>query len=280
MHTQVVSQGVTSTSATVPQGTDVQVQFTITNRGANSVDGVTVRTTVPSGFNYLGTVNQNVNGDAVRASDDEPSAGDSTLTWGAWTLGPSVPGTPSQVQITAEFQAAGAPGKVQVQPEAYASGYSNTIAGTPLSMAIAPAPSLHFTLSASPSTVTVGSAVTYHAVVTNTGSGAASGVSVSVSLPEQFLYTATSSLSGNAGTGGITYPTVQTLVPIWVGFTIPGRGSGGPGVLNIAFQVQVQKVVPTGIYQSSASVVASTGSSTQNDLMANYSALAPVDVTN
>ncbi|MHB8312881.1 MAG: hypothetical protein ACYDD0_06220, partial [Candidatus Dormibacteria bacterium] len=60
---------------------------------------------------------------------------------------------------------------------------------------------------------------------------------------------------------------------------IPGQGSGGPGILSLNFQVRVLPDVPRGIYQATASLVASNGSATQNELQLNFSALAPVEVT-
>lgn len=283
--TQVVATSSTSATKSVAQGTAVQVQITITNVGQNSIGGVTARVAVPSGFSYLDTVSTAVNGNSERSADVVPDPKDSALTWGAWTMGPGALGNKSQVLITFDLEASGAPATSQLSPQVFATGYGNTLSGIPLSLTVAPAPALNLQLVVSPSAVAAGGLITYHLVLTNNGSGAASLPSsppsggLGVTLPNGFDYAGAVATAGNAGTSGATYPTVGSEGPVWSGFDIPGKSSSGPGTLSLTFQVLVLAIVPGGIYTASASVVASTGSQTGNYLQQNYTALAPVQVT-
>lgn len=276
---KVVSIGGGPASAQVAQGSAADVQMTITNVGSSSVQGVTLRIQVPSGFTYTNTVSVTENGDAVRSSDVAPVSREAVTTWGAWTIGPSASGLPSQVVVVAQFQATGASGKAELVPQVFATGYSSSLVGSQLQLEVTPAPSLHLTLRVTPGSVKSGGTVTYVATVTNTGDGPATGTTLSITLPSDFDYVVTNSTSGNAGTGGATYPIAGSVIPNWVGFEIPGQGSGGPGVLSLSFQVRVLPDVGPGVYQASATVVAGTGSSTENELQSDYTGLAPVQVT-
>ena len=277
--TQVVALAGNAASNQVAQGSSADVQITITNQGTGSVQGVTLRVAVPTGFTYTDTVSVVENGDAVRSSDVSPVSREAILTWGSWTIGPGTPGIPSQVVITAQFTATGGGGRGSLVPQVFATGYSGTLNGAVLNLTVTPAPALSLSLRTSPSTVLPGSTLDYFATLTNTGSGAAMGTTLSVTLPSDFNYEATVSTSGNASTGGATYPVVGSVIPNWVGFDIPGSSSGGPGTLSITFQVRVLPDVGPGVYQASATVVTGTGSSSQDDIQTNYAALAPVAVT-
>ncbi len=263
----------------MPQGTDVQVRITITNVGQNSVSGVTVRVGVPAGFVYLGTVGTSSNGNSERDADIAPKSREATLTWGSWTMGPGGSGTKSQVLITAQLEATGSPGTRPFAPQVFATGFDNSLSGTPLNLTVAPAPTLGLTLRASPAAAAAGQVVTYVLTVTNTGSGAAPSVNIGLTLPDDFDYQEPLTTSGNSGTSSSSYPTIGTEGPVWSGFDIPGASSSGPGVLALTFQVMVLEETPAGTYTCSASTVASTGSQTQNYIQQNYTALAPVQVT-
>ncbi len=275
----MVSLGGYATSNQVAQGTATDVQMTITNVGTGAVEGVTLRVQVPSGLTYTNTVSVAENGDAVRSADISPVSRDATVTWGSWTIGPGSPGLLSQVVVTAQFSATGASGAAAIVPQVFATGYSSALTGAALTLQVTPAPSLDLTLRASPSSVKAGGTISYVATITNTGSGSAPGTVLSVTLPSDFDYQSTNSTSGNASTGGATYPVVGSVIPNWIGFDIPGEGSGGPGVLSLTFQVKVLPDVGAGVYQASATVVAGTGSSSENELQLNFTGLAPVQVT-
>ena len=277
--TQVISQGNPAKSAPVAQGTSAQVQVTVTNIGSGALRGVTIRLAVPTGFIYTNTVSVVQNGDAVRAADIAPVSREATLTWGAWTIGPGGPGQPSQVVVTANLLATGVAGQSRLAPEVFATGYASSLTGTVATLEITPAPSLNLVLRVSPSAVAAGSVITYHAVITNTGSGSAPGTDLGITLPSDFDYVTTLSTFGNASTSGTTYPISGSVIPTWSGFDVPGQGGGGPGILSLTFQVRVLPDVPRGIYQATATLVASNGSTTQNEVQLNYSALAPVEVT-
>lgn len=277
--TSVVQSGASASTTSVPQGTEVQVLITVTNVSQKSVSGVTVRVAVPAGFTYLGTVSTAVNGNSERSADVSPTSRASTLTWGAWEMGPGATGAQSQVLITAGLEASGTPASAQFSPQIFASGFVNTLSGTPLALSITPAPSLSLQLRVSPSAVAAGGLVTYQFVLTNTGSGQAPDTSIGITLPDAFDYAALVTTSGNGGTGAAIDPTTGSEVPVWSGFDLPGAGSGGPGILSVTFSVQVLATVAQGIYTCSASLVASTGSQTQDYIQHNYTALAPVQVT-
>jgi uncharacterized repeat protein (TIGR01451 family) len=275
----VVSNGSTASTPSVPQGTDVDLKITISNVSQNSVGGVTARVTVPTGFTYLNTVSTSTNGNSERSADIAPKTKQSTLTWGAWAMGPRASSSKSQVLITAELEATGAPATVQFAPDVFATGFVNTLSGTPLGLTISPAPSLNLQLRASPTAVAPGDRLTYEVVVTNTGSGQAPDTSIGVTLPDDFDYVGAAGSSGNASLGNATYPNTGTEIPIWSGIDVPGAGSSGPGTLSISFTVAVLAIVPHGTYTSSASLVAGTGSQTQSYIQQNYTALASVQVS-
>ncbi|MHB1501670.1 MAG: COG1361 family protein [Candidatus Dormibacteria bacterium] len=266
-------------SEPVAQGTTAQVQVTVTNTGTAAFRGVTLRLVVPASLVYLSTASLVQNGDSVRAADIAPSSRDATLTWGSWTIGPGLPGLPSQVVITANLKATGASGAVHLLPEVFATGYASTVSGAPLTLNITPAPSLSLSLHVNPAAVTSGSMVTYNAVITNTGSGSAPGATLAITLPSDFDYVTTESTSGNASTSGATYPVVGSVVPTWSGFDVPGQSGSSPGLLTLTFEVKVLPDVGRGAYSASAGLIAGNGSASQNDILLNYGSLAPVTVT-
>ncbi len=278
--TQVIGQsGTASAAAPVAQGTVAQVQITVTNVGSSSIRGVTIRLDVPSALVYSSTASLVENGDAVRSADVAPTSRAASLTWGSWTIGPGVTGQPSQVVIVANLRATGAAASVQVAPQVFATGYTASLQGRAATLQITPAPALSMVLRVSPASVTAGSFVVYHAVITNTGSGPASGATLSITLPSDFDYQLTESTAGNTSTSGASYPVVGSVIPTWAGFDIPGQSSSGPGILTLTFEVKVLPDVPRGVYQATASLVASNGSPTENELQLNYGSLAPVTVT-
>ncbi|MGA2872662.1 MAG: hypothetical protein ABSF27_03620 [Candidatus Dormibacteria bacterium] len=279
VRSSVIATESTASTNSVPQGTDVQVRITVTNLGTNSISGVTARAAVPAGFTYLETVNTATNGNSERTADIAPSTRQATLTWGAWTMGPGASGSSSQVLITAELEATGAPATAEFSPQVFAAGYVNTLSGTPLSLAVTAAPQLKLQLEVSPAVVVAGDLLTYQLVVTNTGTGAAPDTSMGVTLPDDFDYGGAITTSGNAGTDGATFPTLGTEVPVWTGFDLPGASSAGPGLVSLSFSVTVLATVPDGSYDCSASLVASTGSQTQDYLQQNYAGLATVEVS-
>ncbi|MGH7640184.1 MAG: hypothetical protein ACREN7_03615 [Candidatus Dormibacteria bacterium] len=276
---RVIATSSSAGTPTVPQGTLVEVRITVANYSQNSVDGVTVRVSVPAGFSYLGTVSTATTGNSERSADIAPSTGDRVLTWGSWAMGPGGSGTRSQVLVTATLKATGSVSRVQFSPAVYATGYQNTLSGTPLALSISAAPSLSLELRVNPSQASAGSKITYQLTVTNTGSGEAPDTSIGINLPDDFDYDASAGSSGNASLSGATTPNQGTEVPDWSGIDLPGAGSGGPGVVSINFTVEVLPLVPRGTYTCTAVLVASTGSQTQNYIQNDYTSLAPVVVT-
>jgi len=277
--TQVVSQGATASTPTVPQGTNVELKITLSNVSQSSVGGVTVRVAVPAGFSYLDTVSTSTSGNSERSADVAPKTKESTLIWGAWEMGPGATSSKSQVFITVALRATGTPANVQFSPQIFAAGYINTLSGTPLALTISPAPALNVQLRASPTTVAAGQRLTYEVVITNTGSGEAPDTSVGVTLPDDFDYVGAAGSSGNASVANATFPNTGTEIPVWSGIDVPGASSSGPGILSLSFIVEVLPIDPRGIYSCSATLVASTGSQTQNYIQQDYTALAPVQVT-
>ncbi|HEY6537620.1 MAG TPA: hypothetical protein VI138_01100 [Candidatus Dormibacteraeota bacterium] len=277
--TAVTSNGSTASTPTVPQGTEVDVRITISNVSQNSVGGVTVRVPVPKGFTYLATVTTSTNGNSVRSADVAPKSREATLTWGSWAMGPRAGNSKSQVHITAELRATGTPATAQFSPTVFATGFVNSLTGTPLGLTISPAPALGLQLRVTPAATAPGQRLTYQVTVTNTGSGEAPDTSIGVTLPDDFDYAGSAGSSGDASLGNASFPNTGTEIPIWSDIDLPGAGSSGPGSLTLTFSVLVLPVVPKGTYTCSATLVASTGSQTQNYLQTNYGSLAPVQVS-
>jgi uncharacterized repeat protein (TIGR01451 family) len=82
-----------------------------------------------------------------------------------------------------------------------------------------------------------------------TGKASATDVKISDTLPSQFTYLSTDSitLTGGATRTSTTDPTSGATVPAWDAFTIPGDGK-----VDIAFQVQLDPALTSGTFQNPA----------------------------
>ena len=267
--------GQVSTSA-VPEGQSATLQVTVTNQTDRSVSGVAVRIALPNQFTYVDTTSAAENGDVVRTADVDPATRAAVPVWGAWELGPSVPGVPSQVVLTIVLRATGAPGHYSLAPRVFAAGTSSVLVGPTLAISVSPAAALQLSLRATPPTVPAGKTVLYQAVVTNTGAGPSGTTTLSVTLPENFIFLRTLSTGGNASSSGAVMPNQGTTVPNWSGFSIPGASGNRPGVLTVAFEARVMSFVPPGVYSSTAAVISGTGANPIT--ITNSAALAPVTV--
>ncbi|HUY61783.1 MAG TPA: hypothetical protein VMW49_07895 [Candidatus Dormibacteraeota bacterium] len=272
----LLSPGGQPVTGAVPEGQSVTLQVTVTNQTARAVSGVAVRIALPSQLTYVATAGASENGDVVRTADVDPATSAAVPVWGAWELGPSVPGAPSQVVLTVTLKATGAPGHYSLIPRVFAAGTSSVLVGPVLAVSVSPAASLQLSLRATPPTVPAGKTVLYQAVVTNSGAGPAGTMALSITLPENFVFLRTLSTGGNASGVAVVMPNMGTTVPNWSGFSIPGASSSGPGVLTVAFEARVLAIVPPGVYSSTAGLISGTGSNILT--ITNGAALAPVTV--
>lgn len=180
---QISDSGIELSSAGQEQennGQAVTYSFTYTNTTTNSVSGLTMQVGLPSGFTATSY--------APNPVAPQTPAGSATLTWNL----PSLPalGTGS-VQITGAFTglATGTQENFTVQVDGATNGQSAVLASTtyqvtavvnPISVSVALQSS--GTASATATSIDPGSHLTYQVTYQNTGTVAATGVNVSVTL--------------------------------------------------------------------------------------------------
>ncbi len=266
----------TPISADLPQGQLGTFQVTLTNDTQQAASGVALRLALPSGLSYVSTPSITQSLGSVRTADLDPPGGVAAPVWGAWTIPPSSPGAPSFVTVTIQLQAQGGPGRYRLTPVVLTAATSAEQSGPPVTLTVSPAPSLSLTLRVAPALAAAGTVVTYRAAITNSGSGAATGTTLSLTLPDGVTYAGTQSVSGTATTAGASAPILGSTLPVWSGYTVPGAGPSGPGLLILIFQAQILATVPSGTYAVSAALI--SGSGTAAATMQTYAALAPVTV--
>lgn len=264
-------------TAPIPQGQTGAIQVTLGNDSQQAASGVALRLAMPAGLRYVSTESIAENGGAVRTANVDPPGGSSNPVWGAWTIPPLVPGYPSSVQLTIAVAAQGSPGRYQLTPDVLTAASGTEQDGRPITLAVAPAPALALNLRVDPAIAAPGTVVTYHATVTNGGSGAASATTLSLTLPEGFVYQGTTTVGGTVASAGATMPIPNTTLPVWAGYEVPAAGPGGPGVLALTFQVQIPQRIAAGSYAATAALITAPGGTAGT--LQSFQGLAPVTVS-
>ena len=237
----------------IAPGTFVGITISIQNTGVGAARGLTVRDVLPPGFHFYEATT--VGGDAIRTATDDPAAqGDPQ--WGTWTLPPAASGQPSTLVISFTAQAASTPGQYQNTVDLQATPAPDVQQGDPAVVVVDPRPSLALTVAAtSPQTVS-GGLVTYVLSVSNVGSAAASGVTVSVSLPAGFLYQSTAGYEGNGTRALDVDPPANSLLPVWASWSLPPMTGEAAGLLRVTFQAHILPGVQAGVYSLTAGLTA------------------------
>ena len=222
-----------TTTPTVSAGGPATYVIVVRNNGGTAATGVTISDTLPSGFTYASTTSAVVSGGS-RTALQNPTVGATTPTWGVWTLNASGAVT---ITFVATVGAGVAPG--QYDNTAYADAANHALIDdlgtqaldadtlptdtpeTDEDVTVPGPPTLLIDKDTSTPTVTAGGQATYVIVVANNGGSAATGVTISDTLPSGFTYASTTSavVSGGSRTS-TSNPTVGATTPTWGAWTL------------------------------------------------------------
>jgi uncharacterized repeat protein (TIGR01451 family) len=219
---QCASLSITKTTSTSSVALGGAATFTITvTNNANATltaTGVTISDTLPAGFTYASGTS---GGTGTRTATTNPTAGQTILAWGTWSLAPGQ-------TATATFTATAPNSCGSYNNNA---GYTSTNAGSgsttsPATVTVTGcAPSLSITKTTSTSSVALGGAATFTITVTNSASATATatGVTISDTLPTGFTFA--SGTSGGTGTRTATSnPTAGQTTLAWGTWSLaPGQ---------------------------------------------------------
>jgi uncharacterized repeat protein (TIGR01451 family) len=235
----------------------------ITNNGPGIVTGVTVEVDLPANFRFKST--GSVSGDAsARTSPIDPAVNTRSPVFGIWSLdAPGVNADASvrraHADITFTATASGLPGAYPIQAKVNSDTTDQQFTSKPVQITLQPAPELQMQVAAAPTQVKNGGEVQYQVTVTNNGSGAATDIGLAASLPSGFSWERTDSISGNAASGRRVDPFPNASVPYYGGWDIPGRTSGGPGIIVISFHALVAKGTVAGNFTVSVQLTDAGG---------------------
>ncbi|MBI1294078.1 DUF11 domain-containing protein [bacterium] len=185
--------------ANVSGGEVVTYTVVTVNDGDGVATGVRISDTLPAGFSYAGVtvVSADVSGQVTRTATLDPSNGAVVPSWGAWSIAPAA-------SLTVTFQ---------VTATTVSGVFSNTVSATsdnslirtitdtaPVTVTSLTEADLSLTKSATPDPVIAGEVVTYTLVVTNNGPAAATGVTITDTLPVSVSFgSATAGCTENSG---------------------------------------------------------------------------------
>lgn len=228
---------------------------TVTDQGPGGTGGVTVHVDLPAGFRYKDT--KSLGGTAVRTSPADAAVNSPNPVWGIWNL----TGPGETAIVTFEATADGSPGTYPVVARASGDSSAGETESSPFNVQLQAAPRLSMAMAASPTQAHFGDQVTYRVTVTNDGSGVAGGVGILVTLPPIFVFNSTvQPIQGNSSRSHGVDPIKGTLEVYYGGFAIPPRSDSGPGLLVIAFKVDVLKNAgATGTYTVGVQLVDDQG---------------------
>jgi uncharacterized repeat protein (TIGR01451 family) len=215
--------------ATPDVGSDVVFTIVISNSGPSAATGVTVSDTLPSGYTYVGS------------SASAGSYNGSSL----WTVGNLANGASATLRITATVNASGVyTNYAQVatsnefDPDS-TPGDNSTTQDDDDSVTPAPVPvaDLELDKAIDDTTPDVGSDVVFTVVISNSGPSAATGVTVSDTLPSGYTYVGSSASAGSYNGSSL--------------WTVGNLANGASASLTITATVNA-----SGVYTNSAQVAA------------------------
>jgi len=273
--TAVIGGGATGTPALVlaksanktllVAGESVTYTLTVVNTGSGNASTVVVTDDFPDQpwFTYGSCT-------ASAGTCSQSPAG--TLSW---NLGGLAAGASASLSFTMNVAATGLPAGVTtlnntatVADSAYCTGgappascTSNTVAVT-----VSGNPNLNITKTSLPATVHPGDVVTYTMVVTNTGSGAATGVVVSDPVPSYTVFKAIT----NAGPGTASFDSVGNRVVYNVGTLAAGASA------TVAFSANVTALAPGNTTITNTAQVLASNSTVRSASASSNGNAAPV----
>jgi uncharacterized repeat protein (TIGR01451 family) len=259
-----------SGASQVAPGETVTMTVTVTDTGPAAAGGVTVSLDLPAEFRYSSTVSLS-QGTGVRTSPVDPQGNSTRPVWGVWNLN----GHGDTVVVEFIATAAGNPGSYPITASASGSS-TDTTTSRPVTVTLLSAPELSASVSVTPNQAQPGDQVTYGVTVVNQGTGAASGVSVLVTLPPVFVFAGGVAIGGNATRPSGGDPPQGTELAFFNTFTIPPRSGTSPGQLVIHFVARIDSNAGAlGSYPVGLQVLAGSGA----EYRVTLAATAPVDVT-
>lgn len=193
----------------------------------------------------------------------------------SWNLGGLAAGASATVSFTMNVAATGLPAGVTtlnntatVADSAYCTGGSPPASCTSNTVAVTVSgnPNLSLTKTSLPATVHPGDVVTYSMVVTNTGSGAATGVVVSDPVPSYTVFKAIT----NAGPGTASFDSVGNRVVYNVGTLAAGASA------TVAFSASVTSLSPGSTTITNLAQVLASNSTARSASASSNGTAAPV----
>jgi uncharacterized repeat protein (TIGR01451 family) len=222
-------------SSSVASGQTITFVITVTDAGAAGTSGLTVTADLPADFRYMDTEALGEEGGTVRTSPVDAQGNSRQPTWGVWELS----GHKDDVSIKFDALAEGSPGSYTMTASASGSSTGGSTQSSGLALKLTPAPQLSASVSVSPSQAVPGQDVTYEVSVFNNGTGPATGVSVTVTLPPVFIFDGGMQILGNSGRSGGMSPVQGSAIPFFDGFEVPAHSGSTPGQLIIKFNARV-----------------------------------------
>jgi uncharacterized repeat protein (TIGR01451 family)/fimbrial isopeptide formation D2 family protein len=260
----------TPTVVNTPTGTQATYTIVLSNTGQCTIPNASITDALPAGFTYLSTGAVGFTGGATRPTTTNPAAGATAPIWSNFTI-------PSGGSVSLTFTA-------NIANSVVNGTYNNNASATTTTAGITVTPyvgtsstqedvtitSANLAVSKTASTPNVtntatGAQATYTLTVTNSGTGAATGVKVTDTLPAGFTYSSTTSITANGSAVlSSSYTATGTTAPQWDtsptgGFTInPGQ------TLVIVFNASVASTVADGTYNNSASTTSTNAKTVTN----------------
>jgi len=263
-------------------GAYVNISLALRNLGPGPARGVRLADTLPKGFRYDSLIT--IGGNAIRTAVEEPAlTGDPR--WGVWTIPPRTSAKESELVVLFRVQAAVLAGEYRNKVKITTGSAGDVEEAEAPGIVVEPRPALAVSVTPSSDQAMTGGTAGYDISVTNNGSAAARGVTVSAALPAGFLYVATKTVDGNSARLESTDPPTNSLLPVWASWDIPAASAGTLGLLHIGFQVRIQPGVAPGTYSLTTAVTGSyAGPAGRGPLMRDLAPLvrgdaAPITVT-
>jgi uncharacterized repeat protein (TIGR01451 family)/fimbrial isopeptide formation D2 family protein len=265
------SLSITKTTSTPSVSLGGAASFTITvTNSANATataTGVQLTDTLPAGFTFASGTS---GGTGTRTATSNPTAGQTSLTWGTWSLAPGQ-------TATATFTATAPATANSCATYTNNAGYTSTNAGsgstsTPATVAVTGCTgNLSITKTTSTSSVALGGAATFTITVTNAANATltATGVTITDTLPAGFTYASTGAAGGTGTRTATVNPTAgQTSLTFGTWSLAPGQTA------SVTFTATAPSAANScGAYNNNASV------SSGNDGSASTTSPATVTVT-